>query len=473
MGNDKGLPLGWSEVGFKESCTNISLTGIKVKEKEYKRYGKFPTVDQGKELIGGYFDDENMVINEEPPYIVFGDHTKVKKFITFKFIAGGDGLKVLKANKIFDPKLLYYFIQAIKLPDKGYARHYQYLEKEIVPLPPINEQHRIVERLEALFSELDSGVKVLKTAQEQLKVYRQAVLYAAFSGKLTEEWRGIQKELQTGENLLKQIHIEREKNTSRAGKKLKVIAINEEELKELSDIPKEWRWTKLANISIVGTGATPLKSKTTYYKNGNIPWVTSSALNCEYVTKATDYVTEMALNETNLKLFPKHTILMAMYGEGKTRGKCSELLIEATTNQAIAAIVLNGIAFKIRPFLKYFLLKNYNEIRRKASGGVQPNINLGIVENLIIPIACIAEQQQIVQEIDARFSICDQLEKTIEQSLAKAEVLRQSILQRAFAGKLVSQDPNDEPAYKLLDRIRLARENNKVKKEAVKGRTKK
>ena len=188
-GKDKELPSGWVEIDFADSCHKISLSGIKVKEKEYKESGLFPTVDQGQKLIGGYFDDPFLVVPMEPPYIIFGDHTKVKKFINFRFIAGGDGLKVLKAKEFFNPSLLYYFMHVIKLPDKGYARHFQYLDKSKIPLPPLAEQHRIVAKIEELFSELDKGVENLRAAQQQLKVYRQAVLQWAFEGKLTEEWR--------------------------------------------------------------------------------------------------------------------------------------------------------------------------------------------------------------------------------------------------------------------------------------------
>jgi type I restriction enzyme, S subunit len=159
------------------------------------------------------------------------------------------------------------------------------------------------------------------------------------------------------------------------------------------------------------------------------------------------------LKETNLKIYPKHTLLLALYGEGKTRGKCSELLIEATTNQAIAAIVQNGLEELTRPYLKYFFHKNYIEIRKKATGGVQPNLNLGIVENTFLPMPSIDEQYQIIQEIESRLSICDNIETTIEENLQRAESLRQSILKQAFTGKLVPQDPNDEPAAQLLARI--------------------
>src|SRR5699024_5555369 len=167
-------------------------------------------------------------------------------------------------------------------------------------------------------------------------------------------------------------------------------------------------YIKIGKLGTVGTGATPLKKESTYYENGDIPWVTSGALNENFVREASDFVTEKALAENNLSLFPKHTLLVAMYGEGKTRGKCSELLIEATTNQAIAAIVQNEAEKKTKNYLKYFLVENYNAIRRKSSGGVQPNLNLGIIENTIVPLAPLEEQTQIVYEIESRLSVVDQ-----------------------------------------------------------------
>jgi len=223
---------------------------------------------------------------------------------------------------------------------------------------------------------------------------------------------------------------------------------------KLPELPDGWCWGRIGHVSQVATGATPLKKQKEYYANGKIPWVTSGALNNIFVREATDYVTEKALRETNLKIFPKNTLLIAMYGEGKTRGKCSELLIEATTNQAIAAIIQKGIEEKIRPYLKSFLFKNYQEIRMKSSGGVQPNINLGIVGNTILPICSLQEQELIVNEIQSRLSVCDNIEANIEETLSKAEAIRQSILKIAFEGKLVPQDPNEEPASELLNKIK-------------------
>ncbi len=286
------------------------------------------------------------------------------------------------------------------------------------PLPPLPEQHRIVSKIEQLFTDLDKGIEYLKTAQQQLKVYRQAVLKWAFEGRLTNE------------NVVD------------------------------GELPKGWFWKAIEDVADISTGVTPLRTDKSFWENGTIPWITSGALNDTFVYKAEEFVTQKAFDETTLKLLPKHTLLLALYGEGKTRGKCSELMFESTTNQAIAGIKLKKEFEQSRNFLKWFLLKNYQDIRLLSAGGVQPNLNSTIVKKTPFPFPSRNEQTKIVKEIESRLSVCDKIEEIIETSLLQAEALRLSILKKAFEGKLVKQNPTDEPAQKLLEKIRAEMKKN-------------
>ncbi len=154
----EGLPEGWTSVIFKHLIKKIPLTGKKIKHQEYQKKGTIPIIDQGQGFIGGYTENVERIVSCNLPVIVFGDHTKSIKFVDHKFAAGADGVKVLEPNPILNPKLLYYFIQSIQLPDRGYARHYQFLEKTIIHMPPLAEQHRIVQKIESIFARIDARI---------------------------------------------------------------------------------------------------------------------------------------------------------------------------------------------------------------------------------------------------------------------------------------------------------------------------
>ena len=311
------------------------------------------------------------------------------------------------------------------------------------PIPPFNEQHRIVAKIEELFSELDKGIENLKTARAERNVIPAKAGIQPFND-MDSRLRGNDEPLETADSMLKRIQQERAqrhqqqladweaagKQSSKPKAPKPLPPLTAEELAELPKLPEGWVWVKVGHVGSVGTGITPLKGRSDFYVNGNIPWVTSGALNDNFVTEASDYVTDLALKETNLRIYPKHTLLIALYGEGKTRGKCSELLIEATTNQAIAAIVQEGMSEKLRKYMKWFFQKNYGDIRLKSSGGVQPNLNLSIIENTLFSMCSIEETNQVVDTIETKLSEADQLERTITTALQQAEALRQSILKK-------------------------------------------
>lgn len=151
------------------------------------------------------------------------------------------------------------------------------------------------------------------------------------------------------------------------------------------------------------------------------------------------------------------TLLVAVYGEGQTRGRCAELAIDATCNQACAAIALHGGLTPYRRFIRMHFDASYGAHRMLASGGVQPNLNSGIIKDMVLPIPPIAEQARIVEEAERQFSFIEAAERAVDAGLARSAALRRSVLKAAFDGRLVPQDPSDEPASVLLEWIRASR----------------
>ena len=350
-------------------------------------------------------------------------------------------------------------------------------------LPPIREQQRISDALDELLSDLDAGVEALQRAQAKLALYRASVLKAAVQGDLTAEWRKQHPDTEPASALLQRILTERRQRWEQeqlrkfkaAGKtppanwKAKYKEPVAPDTTNLPELPKGWCWATVDQVCEVGTGATPNRGqRARYYDGGSIPWVTSSCVNLSFVDHPSELVTENALEECNLTVYPPGALLLAMYGEGKTRGMHTQLRIHAATNQALAALQM---ASNIRSYLRLFLAKNYQDVRRSASGGVQPNLNLDVVRSIALPLPPQHEQNAIVECAEDQLSVIEHIETDIDSKLATANALRQSILRHAFTGQLVPQDPNDEPASELLKRIAAEREARKKTKATPRKQT--
>ncbi|WP_291093936.1 restriction endonuclease subunit S, partial [Empedobacter sp. UBA6745] len=160
----------------------------------------------------------------------------------------------------------------------------------------------------------------------------------------------------------------------------------------------EWKTRKLGEVAIVSSGGTPNRSTSSYW-NGNIPWVSTSLIDFNFIEKVDEYITEEGLTNSSAKLFPKGTLLIAMYGQGKTRGKVAILNIEATTNQACGAITTNNDV--LNPLFAFQnLTKRYDEIRDLSNQGGQENLSAGIIKGIKINFPEVQEQQKIVSFID-------------------------------------------------------------------------
>jgi type I restriction enzyme S subunit len=264
----------------------------------------------------------------------------------------------------------------------------------------------------------------LERIPDILKRFRQSVLAAAVSGKLTEDWRG------------------------KVG-----LSVD------------DWKATNIGKLAEVATGTTPKRTNSAYWERGTIPWLTSAATGKPFTYIAEQFVTEIAVKECTLKVLPEGTLLLAMYGEGKTRGQVTEMRISATCNQACAAILVN-IDKVSRNFIKIRLQENYEETRKAAAGGAQPNLNLKKVREIPVLLPTPKEQTKIVRRVEQLFAYADTIEQQVQAAMTRVNNLTQSILAKAFRGELTADwraaNPElisgENSAEALLAKIQAERE---------------
>jgi len=396
--------------------------------------------------------------------------------ISSRDMTTNQGFKSLApANGVFNEYIYYYFKSAKQLAE-SLATGTTFKEisgsafsKMPVPLPPTAEQHRIVAKIDELFSELDQGVASLKTAREQLKVYRQSLLKNAFAGKLTAAWRAAHADqLETAAALQQRIARERAagyqqqladwQTAGQSGSKPKppkhLPPLTPEELAKLPELPAGWGWFKVNHLCDVVRGGSPRPAGDPKYYGGNIPFLKVADITrtpSPYLSSYSFTITEAGLSKT--RQIEPNTLLLS--NSGATLGVPKICLISATMNDGVAAFL--GLPIEQLLYHYYFWQSQTEKLRNIDQGAAQPNLNTDLIKETLIPICSSAEQSIVTERLEAALSEADQLDQTLATALQQAEALRQSILKKAFCGQLVKQDKNEEPATALLERIRASR----------------
>ena len=282
----------------------------------------------------------------------------------------------------------------------------------LAPIPPLEEQNKIVNRLKMLesliskYSEKENELYVLNSnIKEQLK---KSILQYAIEGKLVPQDLNdepatvlLERMHKEKEKLIAYKKIKKDKNESMIYRRdnsyyekcgSKILCIDEE---IPFYIPDNWEWARLGNIGEWKAGATPSKSNMEYYKNGSIPWLLTGDLNDGIIQEIPNKITEKALNETSVKLNPSGSVLIAMYGA--TIGKLGILSFPATTNQACCACNVFQPFYNL--YLFYFLMANKIHFVKQGEGGAQPNISREKIVKTLIPVPPINEQKRIINKI--------------------------------------------------------------------------
>lgn len=331
-----------------------------------------------------------------------------------------------------------------------------YLKHTSVPIPPLPEQHRIVAKIEELFSRLDAGVEALKQVQSQLKRYRLSVLKATVEGRLTAEWREQHKnELEPADKLLERILKERREKWEaeqlakyKAQGKIppknwrdKYKEPTPPDITGLPELPEGWVWLAMQMISEWSNGKGLTKKQ---IMPGEYPVFGGNGINSYH---------NSYLSETECIVV------------GRVGAHCGNIHIA----QAKSWITDNAIYTKwISKLLDIkfagFALSNKN-LNKISGGSGQPYVSQLLLNLLPFALPLLDEQKQIVANIMREYSIIDELEKTIKIELKRTQSLRQSILKLTFEGKLVPQDPDDEPASVLLERIKAEKAKSKKSKQ--------
>lgn len=468
--NYSDLPPGWKFQKLGDFAQYKK--GKKPKNLQNKCSGEFiyPYVDiQAFEegVINNYTDGIKCVFCDVDDLLMVWDGSR--SGYVGKSIKGVLGSTLMKINfPTVNNNFAFYFLKSKYLEINSRAKgtgtpHVDpnLLWNYILPLPPLPEQHRIVEKIEELFSELDDGVASLKKALEQLKTYRQAVLKWAFEGKLTEKWRNAhQDSLEDADTLLEQIKAERKRHYQQQladwkqalkewennGKETKkptkpqqpkdLPPLTKEELSNLPSLPNGWMWVKLGYMTIGTEYGTSSKSQ----KEGKIPVLRMGNIQ-NGIIDWSDLVFTSNEDEIRQYLLQENDVLFNRTNSPELVGKTAIYSGKVPAIFAGYLIRINQINSIVNAkYLTYFLnstiAKNHGN-KVKTDGVNQSNINGEKLCNYPFPYISLQEQTQIVQEIESRLSVCDQLEATLTENLDKAEALRQSILKRAFEGKLV------------------------------------
>lgn len=500
------IPESWAHTSLEHVCQILDSMRIPVNNSErskriegksddelYPYYGATGQVGVIDDYI---FDGEHILLGEDgAPFL---DPVKDKAYLASGKYWVNNHAHILKA--LTSNKFLFHFLNQV-----DYSEHVtgttrlkltQAALRQIpIRFAPENEQQRIVAKIEELFSELDKGVESLNTAREQLKVYRQAILKHAFEGKLTAQWREENTDkLETPRQLLARIKKEREthyhqqfalwqnqiKDWQARGQQgpkppkptrhKDSRPIGPSELTSLPHLPNDWGYARLAEVAQIGSGMSVSKSRALVdpieVKYLRVANVQRGRLNLDQIT--TMFIERSQLPRLELKHWD------VLFTEGGDRDKLGRGWV--WESQVERCITQNHV-FRASPYVpsnahaKFISHwgNTFGQIYFDTFGKQTTNlasINKKILSHFPVPLATFEEQAQILDKLDNLLTTLDQIEVEIATALIRIGALRQSVLKKAFAGQLVAQDPNDEAASVLLERIRAE------KKGQAEGRTK-
>lgn len=458
------IPGNWEWVRLPEIYYPVSVSGNKLLSSQIVDEGDFPVVDQGKRFVAGYTDDESLLIRLPGPVVVFGDHTTERKYVDFDFVAGADGVKILRPV-LQDERFFWWQLVGLKLEGRGYARHFKVLNDAFFALPPKSEQSRIVAKVDELMALCDrletrqadaesaharlvqalldsltqasdaddfaaSWQRLAKhfhslfTSESSIDALKQTLLQLAVMGKLVLQ----DPSDEPASELLKRIAEEKARLMAegKLSKQKASLDLAREEMPY--ELPGGWCWSTLPAIGELARGKSRHRPRNdpALYVGGDIPLVQTGdvARANGVINTYTALYNEVGLEQS--RLWPEGTMcitIAANIADSATLG------FDACFPDSVVGFVPYLEEIDVRYF-EFFLRTAKSHLEDFAPSTAQKNINLEILSCLSVPLPPVAEANRIVARLDQLLSLCDQL---------KARLTAASQLNERLAGALVEQ----------------------------------
>jgi len=317
-----------------------------LKRGQYESSGTYPIVDQGRGQVAGYSSDETKLVKDIPG-IVFGDHTREIKYVDHFFVPGADGVKWIRAVDDVDIRYLFHSLSSLAIPSRGYNRHWNVVREMSIPVPPLEVQREIVRILDQ-FTTLEAELEAeLEARRAQYEYYRNQLLsYDAL----------------------------------------------------VSRCPNGVEYKSIGSFSKCVAGATP-NSKNPSLWDGDIPWMSSGEVNKKTVYSTNRFITQLGFDSCSTKMVPAGAVVIALAGQGKTRGTVARIRIELCTNQSLCAIITDKTVDS--DYLFHYLSGQYDNLRAVSSGdGTRGGLNLKMIRAYKVPVPPIEEQRRIADVLD-------------------------------------------------------------------------
>lgn len=457
---EQKIPKGWTIKKISELTQSYSGGTPSTSKKDYWNSNDISWIKSGEiknNIINepqhfiskkGYENSSAKLYPVETVLVAITGATTGKTAFLLKEACGTQNVFGILPCEVIFPKYLWYFMQNYytKLLSKVIGTAQKHVNGTIIKnteiaLPPLNEQKRIVSKIEELFSLVDSAKDTLEKTKILLKQYRQSILKHAFEGKLVSQ----DPNDEPASVLLDKIKKEN------PDKKFSEII-------EKKELPNGWIVCKINDVCDLMGGGTPSRANLEYF-GGDIPWLTPTEIPKNKITiisQSKEKITKLGLEKSSAKLIPKNSVLLTSRA---SIGYVAIAGINLTTNQGFASFITHDIIYNF--FLAYWLSNNKKLLESNARGTTFKEISKSTIRELPIFIPPINEQKRIVTKIEELFSVVEKNEKIVDQLLIQCVQMKKSILKQAFEGKLVPQDPNDEPAEILLQRIKEGKNHGK------------